>query len=460
MDPLDTDRLVAGTILDRVAYSVDGGATWIDGRLESSYGVWGDPVIDIDEQGNFYYFHLSNPQDGHWIDRIVCQRSEDGGRTWTSGSFAGLNAEKQQDKHWSVVDRKNGIIYLTWTEFDEYGSKDSSCYSRIRFSKSVDRGETWSPAVTISEAEGDCIDDDQTTEGAVPAIGPDGQIYVCWADRNGLNFTRSEDGGESWMKPVVIDPMPGGWSFDIPGIYRCNGMPITLCDVSGGNHHGTVYVNWSDQRNGEEDTDVWIISSKDGGMSWSDPVRVNDDPPGKHQFFTWMTIDQTDGTLYGVFYDRRRYEDDRTDVFLVASNDGGLTFQNQRVSENSFIPSKEVFFGDYNDISAHGGQVRPIWTRMEDGKTSVWTALVEWNNYLTDDAVQLDLEFELSRRGKVCLEVIDPSGDEQRLFRQRMSSGEHRYTYIWQNEEWKKGTYRFRLRSRKNTIWSTEKIIR
>ena len=56
--------------------------------------------------GTFYYFHLSNAEGGAFIDRIVCQSSDDFGKNWTPGSYAGLNGTKAQDKHWSVVDRK------------------------------------------------------------------------------------------------------------------------------------------------------------------------------------------------------------------------------------------------------------------------------------------------------------------------------------------------------------------
>ncbi|MEZ5146518.1 MAG: sialidase family protein [Bacteroidales bacterium] len=67
-------------------------------------------------------------------------------------------------------------------------------------------------------------------------------------------------------------------------INRCNGLPITVCDLSGGPNNGTIYINWSDQSNGEDDTDVWVVKSTDGGDTWSEPMRVNDDPPGKQQF--------------------------------------------------------------------------------------------------------------------------------------------------------------------------------
>jgi len=66
-----------------------------------------------------------------------------------------------------------------------------------------------------------------------------------------------------------------------------------------------------------------------------------------------------------------------THVYVATSTNGGAHFTNHRVSETPFVPSEESFFGDYNNISAYGGRVRPIWTRNEQGVQSIWTALME-----------------------------------------------------------------------------------
>ena len=66
INPLNTDLIVAGANLNNYFYSSDSGQTWNIGTLTSSaYGVWGDPVIDVDPDGNFYFFHLSNPSSGN-----------------------------------------------------------------------------------------------------------------------------------------------------------------------------------------------------------------------------------------------------------------------------------------------------------------------------------------------------------------------------------------------------------
>lgn len=379
IDPNNTNRLIAGANINNYYYSEDGGYSWSAGLLQSSTnGVWGDPVTMVDNEGNYYFFHLSNPAVGSWIDRIVCQKSTDGGLTWNDGSYMGLNGNKAQDKEWVAIDRNNGYIYSTWTQFDDYGSSNPTDRSNILFSKSMDNGESWSPALRINEVDGDCIDSDNTVEGAVPAVGPDGQIYVAWAGPAGIVFDKSYDQGQTWLEnDIFVTEFPEGWDYAIPGIYRANGLPVTCCDVSNGANHGTIYINWTDQRFGENDTDVWVVKSTDQGETWSEPIRVNDDPPGKQQFFTWMTIDQITGYVYFVFYDRREYDDNNTDVFMAVSKDGCETFSNFVISESPFLPSSGVFFGDYTNVTAHNNVIRPIWTRLHNGSLSVWTAIVD-----------------------------------------------------------------------------------
>jgi hypothetical protein len=126
-----------------------------------------------------------------------------------------------------------------------------------------------------------------------------------------------------------------------------------------------------------------LSKSVDGGETWSEPVRVNDDAAGRHQFFTWMTIDQTNGFLYFVFYDRREHQDLLTDVYVAISRDGGNTFINRKISESPFLPDSDIFFGDYTNITAHNGIVRPVWTRLYEGALSIWTHLTNEDDIIS-----------------------------------------------------------------------------
>ncbi|HRG60066.1 MAG TPA: sialidase family protein [Bacteroidia bacterium] len=378
IDFQNPNYLVAGANLDNVYSSKDTGRTWVNTKLTSEYTVYGDPCIINDYKGNFYYFHLSDYKNGTWIDRIVAQKSYSKGQNWELDTYMGLNNKKAQDKEWAVVDQKNGNIYVTWTQFDKYESKLKEDKSLILFSKSLNEGKTWSEPAVLSKFAGDCLDDDNTVEGAVPCVGLNGEINVAWAGPKGLVFNQSKNQGEQWfVEEKVVCEIPGGWNYDIDSVFRCNGLPITACDLSNGPNRGTIYINWSDQRNGKNNTDVWMVKSQDNGISWSKPIKVNNDKGQTQQFMSWFTIDQSNGRLYCLFYDRRNHNDVQTDVYLAYSDNGGESFTNIKINEKPFLPSKSFFFGDYINILAHNDIVRPIWMSMNNNKTAVWTALID-----------------------------------------------------------------------------------
>ncbi|MCF6213097.1 MAG: glycoside hydrolase [Flavobacteriaceae bacterium] len=383
INPTNTNNIVVGSIINFYHTSVDGGKTWQTNQIKSTMGVWGDPCITADTKGNFYYAHLSDPEGTNWrskriLDRMVVQKSTDGGKTWSDGVGVGLNVPKQQDKEWLTVNPFNNEIYITWTEFDKYNSKNPEDKSRILFSKSADDGLTWRKPVKLSQFEGNALDDDKTTEGAVPSVGPNGAIYVAWSYDNKIYFDKSTDGGLTWLdKDIVATDQPGGWNFDLPGLNRTNGMPVTGVDISENKYKGTVYINFSDQRNGTDNTDVFIVKSDDKGITWSKPIKVNQDTTKTHQFLTWMSVDPKTGYLYIVYYDRSKYTNNFTDVVLAVSTDGGANFSNTTISESPFEPNTQLFFGDYLNISSFNGVVRPVWTRIDKDTLSIWTALID-----------------------------------------------------------------------------------
>ena len=383
MDPSNPEVVVAGSILDNVYRSDDGGTTWTKDKLTSPLGVFGDPCVVVSNTGDFYFFHLSDPEGMGWksdalLDRIVCQRSKNGGKTWSRGGGMGLTPPKDQDKEWAAVSPDGSRIHACWTQFDKYGSQEPGDSTVILCSHSDAKGKVWSDPVRVSDKAGDCLDGDNTAEGAVPAVGTEGEVYVAWALGSWIYFDKSLDGGLTWSGDQVVGEIAGGWDQTIPGIGRVNGMPVTQVDHSQGPHRGRIYINWTDTRNG--DTDVWVTYSDDQGATWSTTQRVNNDGADRDQFFTWMTVDPVRGDVHVVFYDRRHTEarDDRSTHVVVASSfDGGATWVNRTVSESPFVPEGKVFFGDYNNIAAVDGHVRPIWTREVDGVLSVWTALLD-----------------------------------------------------------------------------------
>ena len=163
-------------------------------------------------------------------------------------------------------------------------------------------------------------------------------------------------------------------------------------------------------------------------------MRVNNDATQRQQFFTSMTVDQKTGWLWFVFYDRRNHSDVQTDVYMAVSKDGGVTFQNFKVSETPFSPQESYFFGDYTNVTAFDNAVRPIWTRLSGNALSVWTALVNpdalvstnapgsatplyslENPYPNPSSAATGFSFKLHRRALVRLSVVDLQGVERAI---------------------------------------------
>lgn len=373
MDPNDYNYVLAGTNVDLVFTSDKTGIGWTEEKLTSPFGVYGDPVVYIKDDTSYYYCHLSKTKGKEhpaMFDRIVFQTSKDRGQTWNDGDTIGFNEGKMQDKPWIGVDNGKksdykGRIYISWTEFDQYQSKNKNDKSRIRFAHSKDSGGGFTKAITISDTTGNCLDGDNTLEGATSAVGKDGEVYVVWAGHGNIYFDKSLDGGDSFGVDKIIAKQNGGWEQKIPEVYRANSMPFLKT-----NSKGHLFVVYGDTTHG--DHDIFLITSKDKGETWSPPIRVNNDEIGNgcDQFMPNMVIDPVDDKVYIVYYDRSLSS---SNIFLnvfVAMTSDGKKFDHARITPRSFPPAgeeKRAFFGDYIGIAAVDGEIRPVYTDTEEG---------------------------------------------------------------------------------------------
>ncbi len=370
--------------------STDGGLTWTGAMAaNASRRVQGDDVIAFGRDGTAFHTYIAF--DGIRVDRpevaatgIWVRRTRDG-VTWDPAVpvIDHINTVMPfEDKPWTIVDRAvdsphRGNVYVAWTRFDVYGSDDPAHRSAIWFARSRDGGRSFQPPARISDDTGDAKDGDGTLEGAVPAVGPRGEVYVVWAGPKGLSFDRSDDGGWTFGTDKVLSPLTGGWDIPVPGVERHNGMPVTAVDLSSGPNKGSLYVNFIDERNG--DTDVFLLASRDGGRTWAAPVRVNDDPKGAAQMFTWMAVDPADGSVNVVFHDRRGLTGTMTGVTLARSVDGGRTFVNHRVPVEPFdCCAASSFVGDYNGLDAYNGRVVAVFPVITGAQQRIMAATMRF----------------------------------------------------------------------------------
>ena len=272
---------------------------------------------------------------------IYFNRSFDGGATWLASDVRiNTDAAGAANARAPQIQCVGTTVFVAWMD-DRDGGND------LRFSRSLDRGATWSAtdvrlntgmppggdvasfslkasgnvvAVVWSDARAGPADiyvnrsanqgatwflsDVQVNEGTPGGNHSHGvelcmfadQLYVVWADdRNGLDdiyFNRSLDGGVSWAANDVR------LESDLPGTHTSS-MPAISCDQD------RVSVAWYDNRFGAQD--VFLNHSPDRGGSWLvGEERVDDDPPGSGHSLqpracsvgsrVWITwTDQRDG---------------------------------------------------------------------------------------------------------------------------------------------------------------------
>ncbi len=409
IDPTNPDHIVGSAVvtigdprvrkITNFSYvSWDAGRSWSSVALPNPEGrVQGDDAVVIDRAGRVYrtyiaFKHLRDPEGLTPKTGIFLAASDDGGLSYAAAVpvIDHINTIVPfEDKPYPGIDLSEaspyvGSLYVAWTRFTRYGSPSPDDSSFIYVAVSRDGGRSFSRPQRLPAAGGDALDGDNTVEGAVPAVGPEGQVYLAWSGPRGIEFTSSRDGGRSWAPARTILDQPGGWDIGVEGLLRANGMPVTGVDISGGPHRGTVYVNWADLRNNggvDGDADVFIARSTDGGLSWSAPLRVNQDPlgNGRDQFFTWLSVDPVDGSVNIIYYDRREGDGSGVHVYLARSEDGGQTFSERRISREPFQPVSGRFFGDYNGISAFGGRVACLWTHAEPGANTLRAAVLDFS---------------------------------------------------------------------------------
>jgi hypothetical protein len=373
-----------GANVNLVYLSKDAGYTWAPLYLKPKEGFYGDPVVSIQPDGTFYICHLSKNPEKKWpaqFDRIVFEKSTNMGLSFSSVGI-GFNGEKMQDKPWFCVDegKKSPYqqrIYVAWTEFDSYGSSNPKDSSRIRFAYSQNLGDSFSTAVTVSDQSGDAMDGDGTLEGATLATGKKGEIYLVWAGAGKIWMDISKDGGKTWGKDRVLASQKGSWNTeDVNGLMRSNSMPFVKTDAQ-----GHVYIIYGDNSLGDQD--VFMLYSKDGGNTFSKPIRINNDAPGngKDQFMPAIAFDQKKNTMYACWYDRRNSEFNRfLDVYCAPIKKGKVG-KNMRLSERSFcVPDKTIFFGDYMGISAAKGNIAIAYGCYDHDKEIVTVNIASFTN--------------------------------------------------------------------------------
>ena len=368
--------------------SSDDGLIWGGSYHGTGLPNSGDPTTAISRDGRWYVGKI-NSNYGQSV-----AYSLDQGVNWNDIEVAHgpVNVNGLLDKNHMVVDNSvsssfQGNVYVAWTDFI-VKSPDTN---QVQVSRSNDGGLTWLAPYAISRG----VNAGKMNHGVNIVTGPAGQVYMAWSiydtwpgDETAIGFTTSFDGGTLWQTSRRIISNIKGIRNSMTGkAMRVNSFPSMAVDLSNGPNRGMIYLVWANVGtpgiNTGSDINVYFIKSADNGVSWSGPVKVNQDTPGlgKEHYFPWITVDAVTGGICVIYYDDRNVSSTEAETWVSYSYDGGNSFTDFRVSDVSFTPSPIPglafnYFGDYIGIQSLNMKVYPVWTdnRLPGGQTMAWTS--------------------------------------------------------------------------------------
>lgn len=354
-----------GTIKNSFSVSSDGGQTWsqLMVRPPTAYqdNLEADPMTAYDARTNTLF--------AGGISRAKC--------IYVAKKLPGQNAfapsvvarvSSWPDKGWMAAGPRYGLpntsrLYVTYNEGIIW---------------SDDLGATWTPPLSLG-----------TGYGFLPRVGPVGELYLTyWDGYWGIKFTRSLDGGQTWSPPVQPATRLTSWgveNYGIPGTFRNftnNAMAVNPSN-------GDIVILYVDQTNtvsGQKNLDLYMIRSCDQGTSWTDPERLPFRPMSQisDMIFPWIEFSkdgrlhlfamdtslnpgQTDGAGHGYW-----------DQTYFYSDDSGETWSARyRLTPNSWDSffdgtSGARFLGDYQGMAVSNKAVWPVYPDTHQGEAEVY----------------------------------------------------------------------------------------
>jgi hypothetical protein len=361
--------------------STDGGATFSAPRNLSNSSGWSfDPRLLVDSQGGINVVWVCDAPGNH---DIFFSRSTDGG-----GSFsAPLNLSNDAADSLSpqlAVDT-SGNISVVW-------ENDSITFG-VLFSHSTDGGATFSTPLDLATNTGGSF-------GAQLFVAPDGSIDVVWEDdsnsQSEISFSRSTDKGATFSTPKNLSSNPG-FSFDAQIVVDASGnIDVVWADNTSGNYDilfsrstdeganfsspknlsnspgnslnaqigvdakGGVYVVWQENVPAVfNNKDIFLATSSDGGANFSTPTNLSNDTGNSTN--PWIAVDGN-GAINLSWQDTTS---GFSSISFARSQDAGASFATQNLSNDAGPSSDAQVVADSN------GNLDVVWSDDTSGVNQI-----------------------------------------------------------------------------------------
>lgn len=393
--PANSEIIVASAITNYFEYgftsgffiSTDRGYSWngtadIKNTSGSTIVTVGDPVVLINNNGNFIMTYVAPSISGGSELKVGTSYSTNNGSSWSPTIY--IPGVDTADKPISETDNNPsspflGRTYMAYDELKNGGDEIKGVY----FAKSIDGGYNWDSARRITDVnplyKRRLISD--------IAINSNGDVFVLWyANKNYMGLAKSTNGGSGWslIKDTAISTDSTTITYQYEDIFL-SGVPSLEIDKSGGIRNGWMYT--INVGKSSDMLDIILHRSTDGGQSWNYSKRVNQDSSGSFriQSMPALNVDCYGGINVFYFDARNSTVNDSFEVYLSRSVDGGNSFFDTKISDHKFKLKKtllplfffEGYIGSYTGVTSDSNKITPVWYDNSSGIYQAFTTNIE-----------------------------------------------------------------------------------
>jgi hypothetical protein len=348
VNPTNPDNLFAASNNGYRRYSMDGGATWLTTTWPLGT-VCCDMKAAFDKYGNLFVSYL----DGTINADLAL--STDGGANFTL-LLNGVGADYP-----GLATGPDGAGFSSvWIMYWAGGINQAVRGAQVTGLGAVG---AFTAAQTVAVGQFGDI-----------AVGRDGRVTVTGADDIGsslgpslinvaTDFNGLAPGGFS--APVTVVTANVGTFTPIPAEDNRTIHPAPTPAYSHVN--GRLFLVYTDRPSTvSDDTDIYVQTSDNGGLTWRPRIKLNDDgATGKSQFFPDIAVDQTTSFIAVTWYDcRNSANNDSAQIYGVVSAKRGA-FWEPNIQIGSALSNANVAgsieFGDYDTMDYTHGRFYRSW---------------------------------------------------------------------------------------------------